>query len=327
MNELISVIVPVYNVEIYLKECLDSIISQTYLALEIIIIDDGSTDKSFEICKNYENRDSRVVLIHKENGGISSARNIGLDNAKGKYIVFIDPDDIVETDYIEFLYSMIKKNETDIAMCGHKRFKHKIKKCDIIYETRKISNKECLQEILYQHNQTAMIVSPWGKIYKKEIFNNITYPEGRINEDLYIIGEILNMCNEISVNDTAKYYYRIREKSITEQGFKKNRMDIIFASKNVLEYVKKEFPEIINSAISMLYSRSVEMLTEIYMSGEEHKKEQKELWNIVKEYRIITLLDYKSRIINKISALCSFFGHKFLVTIHSKYRNIKRNKI
>ena len=118
MNELISVIVPIYNVEKYLERCLDSIIKQTYKNLDIILVDDGSIDNSTKICDEYVKKDSRIKVIHKENGGLSDARNVGIDNSDGKYICFIDSDDYIELDMIENLYDGIVKNNANICCCG-----------------------------------------------------------------------------------------------------------------------------------------------------------------------------------------------------------------
>ena len=196
-QSLISVIIPVYNVEKYLKICLESVVNQTYKNLEIIIVNDGSTDNSLNIMNKYKS-DKRVKIYSKENGGLSSARNYGIDNSHGEFISFIDSDDYISNDFIEKLYKQIKCDNSDISMCRYIREENKFTHT---YVAKKLNSEDVLEKILYQDDQTLYSVAAWNKLYRKEIFNDIRYPYGKYNEDMFIICEIMKKVKQISICD------------------------------------------------------------------------------------------------------------------------------
>lgn len=236
-NELITIIVPVYNVEKYLTKCVNSILEQTYKNLEIILVDDGSPDKCPQICDEYAKKDNRIKVIHKNNGGLSDARNKGLDMATGKYISFVDSDDYIDKKMIEKLYNNLLKNEADISICNiYKIYPNgtKIKK-NLPQSEITVSDEE---KYIYTYNKYGMItVTAWSKLYKKEIFTNIRYPLGKIHEDEYIIFDILKKANKISYFDEALYYYLQRTESIIGT-FSLKRLDIITPHENKLLSLK-----------------------------------------------------------------------------------------
>ena len=166
-SELISLIIPVHNVEKYLYECIESVICQTYTNLEIILIDDGSKDKSGEICEEYGKKDNRIIVIHQENGGVSSARNIGLEVAKGKYISFVDSDDYIEKTFIEELYKKIKENDAQISMCGLNKIDDNNEILGTYgYSKDFIDGRELLENKYIQDGYL------WNKLYSAEIWKN-----------------------------------------------------------------------------------------------------------------------------------------------------------
>ena len=178
---LISVIIPVYGVEKYIAQCLDSIINQTYKNLEIILVDDGSPDACPKLCDEYSKIDKRIKVIHKKNGGLSDARNVGIDICKGNYITFVDSDDWIEKDMIEQLYSLINKFSADISICNFLRTSDEKMKIFNKNEKIKCYNKyEAIRELLKGHKIQDYA---WNKMYKKEVFYNIRYPKGRNMED------------------------------------------------------------------------------------------------------------------------------------------------
>ena len=190
MNDKISIILPVYNVEKYLNKCIDSILNQTYKNFELIIIDDGSTDNSSTICDSYKN-DSRVIVIHQDNKGLSVARNKGIDMSTGNYITFIDSDDYIDSKYIEILYNIISNNNSDIVMCNKIEFKENTNiKENIIYDYNEevLSKEETYKRMVLLQGITF---TSWAKMYKKEIFNNNKYLEGKLYEDIFIINDIM----------------------------------------------------------------------------------------------------------------------------------------
>lgn len=222
MEPKISVIIPIYNVENYLEKCIESVINQTYKNLEIILVNDGSTDGCKEICDRYKASDKRIKVIHKKNGGISDARNWGIDNATGDYVAFLDSDDWIDLGLYENLYNNIIKEKCDISMCNYKRtydnksnLKHSDKK--VIY-----TNHEILKE-LYTDKQ-ILIVVVWNKLFKKELFNSFRFPVGKIHEDEYLIPSVLYKANKIVYLEKELIYYRITPNSIMNSKFNENRL-------------------------------------------------------------------------------------------------------
>ena len=181
IDDLISVIIPVYNVEKYLKECLDSVINQTHKNIEIILIDDGSTDNSGKICDEYRKKDDRIIVIHKSNEGLSSARNDGLIHAKGKYIQFIDSDDYVNRDMLEITYSIIKKYNADVVTFSHYILNDGKAICDCSKEEKVLNKMEAMKELLLDNKIRNY---SWEKLWKKELFQDIKEKNLKILQQL-----------------------------------------------------------------------------------------------------------------------------------------------
>lgn len=233
---MISVIVPIFNVAKFLDECISSIVNQTYKNIEIILVDDGSTDNSPEICEKWKAKDSRIKVIHKENGGLSDARNCGIENSTGDYLVFIDSDDVINLKMIEILYEDLKKYNSDIAVCKYKKFFDSIpseKDKNITIDC--YSNK--LYECMYGKNGDYAIVA-WNKIYKKNLFDNIRYPYKKIHEDEFIIHRLLSKSKSIVFDSRILYYYRQRSNSITS-SFNIKRLDALEALEERLKFYKE----------------------------------------------------------------------------------------
>lgn len=216
-NSLISIIVPVYNVEPYLRQCLDSIVNQTYSNLEIILIDDGSSDGSPQICDVYASKDNRIVVIHKENGGQSEARNRGLDICKGEFISFIDSDDWVERDYIEILYNELTLHNSDISIINHNHFSldgtyNSIK----AFKNETISNIDALKLLITKEPIQHLLMC--GKLYKKELFNEIRFPVGQIFEEHLICYKVYYNSKKITSCNKVLYHYLKRSDSTMGQA-------------------------------------------------------------------------------------------------------------
>ncbi|MEC4115183.1 glycosyltransferase [Myroides pelagicus] len=204
---LISIIIPVYNVEAYLTECLESLVNQTYTNLEIILINDGTKDNSAEICKLYAEKDKRIIFLEKENGGISSARNLGIDHANGEYISFVDSDDFIHHKYFEILVTNIEN--FDIIFCdSYKYYTDKPIESPVLssFSIIEFTPKELLQQIW--SFRIPLVIVPWAKLYKREIWNTLRYPVGRSHEDLAITPLYINNASKIKFIDIPLYYYR-----------------------------------------------------------------------------------------------------------------------
>lgn len=243
-RDLISVIVPVYNVQAYLTNCINSILNQSYKNIEIILVDDGSTDESSSICDSYVKKDNRIKVIHKENGGLSDARNIGIKSAKGKYITFVDSDDYLDENYVKALYILITKNNSDIACSGMKRTDSLNDK--IVNKNEKINiynSIHAIKEILYQRNIDNSAPS---KLFKKNLFENILFPVGYAFEDLDTMYKLFLQANKI-VSTTNNYYlYYQRQGSILHTVKDKTINDLLTIidnmNKNLINYSELKAP-------------------------------------------------------------------------------------
>ena len=236
---MISVIVPVYNVEQYLEKCVDSIIRQTYKQLEIILVDDGSTDSSGQICDLYKEKDNRIVVIHKKNGGLSDARNVGIDIASGELLAFVDSDDWIDDDMYEVLYQSLIKHDADIAECSYRNI------CigHIDEETANTGACVVADKLYAMENQLR-----WkdfrsiacNKIYKKYMFDNLHFPIGKLHEDEFTIYKTFYQAKKLVSIDLSKYnYVREREGSITS-GFTERNLDKCEAMKEKLEFIRQK---------------------------------------------------------------------------------------
>ncbi len=209
---LISVIVPVYKVEPYLRKCLNSIVNQTYRELQIILIDDGSPDNCGKICDEYAVKDDRIVVVHKENGGLSSARNAGLEIAEGKYIGFVDSDDWIELDMYEYLFDRAEKTGAEIAVCAF-MVESKRKTSKFGYsEEQFFDSRKAIEELLKDKHMTS---HAWNKLYIRKLFDGVRYPVGRVYEDIATTYKLYEKAKYVSVGMEIKYHYRQNSEGIT----------------------------------------------------------------------------------------------------------------
>lgn len=238
--DLISVIVPVYNVEQYLKDCIDSVISQTYKNIEIILIDDGSTDYSGTICDDYQTKDNRIKVIHKENGGLSSARNCGIDTASGKFITFVDSDDIIQPKYIEYLYNALIAYDADFSWCYFNYAKKLIKDLTASDEFKPVLLVGC--EFYNEEAYKKGGVNSTAKLFKREIFSKIRFSDGRIHEDAFLYNDLLkNKFERVVLIENELYIYRLHNNSIVKSKMTdKKLMDSIDVNIELLNMVEDD---------------------------------------------------------------------------------------
>lgn len=220
-EKLISVIVPVYNIKDYIEICIESLIGQTYRNLEILLVDDGATDGSGHICDRFAGQDNRITVLHKENGGLSDARNYAIDRAHGDLLAFVDGDDWIHPQMYELMLNVMESQEADVVTCWFeqqdKEFaRQQYEQGDL--DIKLLSGAGALCDI-----ETPLVVA-WNKLYKKEIFENIRYPKGKLHEDEYIIHRIFYQCKKVAVIDKPLYFYTIRNGSIVAQ-MTSNRID------------------------------------------------------------------------------------------------------
>lgn len=238
MNELISVIIPVYKVEAYLTACVESVLAQTYENIEIILVDDGSPDGCPKMCDVFANRDSRIRVIHKGNGGLSSARNAGIDVAKGEYLAFLDSDDLWTPLFLERLHTALTEVGADFAVCLFRRFLGE-PPTDVpaSCETTAMTQRQAF-ECLFNIRNENMVVAP-NKLYRRELFDVLRYPLGQIHEDEAVIHEIIGTADRIAWVEEAHYLYREAPDSIMTSHFSLKRLDMTVAKERRISYFEK----------------------------------------------------------------------------------------
>lgn len=267
--EAISVIVPVYNVEQYLRQCLDSIINQTYRNLEIILVDDGSTDNSGAICDEYAQIDDRVKVIHKENGGLSSARNAGLDvcTSGGDYVAFVDSDDWLELDMYEKLYNKMIEYQADIVNCGFYREYKEYREKFAVSEECVYQGANLVEQSYYSKHVCYQV---WFKLYRRTCFDTVRFPVGKNYEDMAIFFFVFEKARKVLIIPDALYHYRQRASSIMFESFSEKQLDIIYICKEHLIYVSNNYPEIIDMAKRKLISVEKYVLNSILSSKDSN---------------------------------------------------------
>ena len=244
----ISIIIPIYNAEKYLPHCLESIINQTYHNVEIILINDGSTDSCPQICEDYAQNDKRVKVIHKENGGLSDARNAGLKIANGDFISFVDNDDILSISFCDRLVQIALQNDADIVECSFKKFldEDQIDKNSIISQgSIEVYSTERALELLMREYFKQMV---WNKLYKKEVIQNLDFPKGKMNEDEFWTYKVFGNSKTIVKLSDCLYFYRQHPESMMGKSYKINRLDGIEALEKRISYTKENFPKLENLA-------------------------------------------------------------------------------
>lgn len=249
-EEKISIIVPVYNVEAYLERCVESILKQTYTNLEILLVNDGSTDKSGELCDKLALRDHRIRVIHKENGGLSDARNRGIDEASSNLIGFIDSDDYIDEDMYETLYRQMVASKADLSMCGHYDVYHQIPEKQVAeIKTWELMPEEAIKMVM---EAKILSVTAVNKLYKKALFEQLRFRIGKIAEDAFIMVDLIHQCSKIVATNEKKYYYVHRENSITTQKFSLKFLNVIEAYEQNAKIISENYPDLYDVAIMRL---------------------------------------------------------------------------
>lgn len=327
LEALVSIVVPIYNVELYLEKCIQSILEQSYKNIEVLLIDDGSTDKSGEICDVYAGKDERIKVIHKKNGGLSSARNIGIKNSNAEYICFIDSDDWINREFTKVLMENILNSDAEIAVCGFIYEYSDKKTCNKIINSSKILNGQDALYNLYNQNYLTMTVA-WNKIYKKSLFNNIRYEEGIINEDENIIHELFYKSAKIVCIDKYLYHYRIRKNSITKSSFSLKNLDSVYVYENRLSFFENRNEALLTNLTLERYFRVLlESYYKVYFSELKNKElYSKELTNKIDDNMTRFLSLKKMNFANRILLYTYNVNNKAAIQIISLVNLIKNNK-
>lgn len=296
----ISVIVPIYMVEKYLNRCIKSIVDQTYKNIEIILVDDGSLDLCPKICDEWAKKDDRIKVIHKENGGLSDARNAGLLVATGDYISFIDSDDWIDQDMYTKMIDLFDAYDADIVKCAYEKTSKNIN--TVIQPKLEVYKLDAIefQKGLYDGTSKSDIVV-WNKIYKKELFDNLKFPVGKIHEDQFLIPKITLKCKNIVCTNQKYYYYYQSDNSIMRSAFNKNRLDALLSfeetRKIYLENNLLVLVELLDASYSFLLIKYYN-LSFTYLNNRSISKKIKKHFNSrIKIYMNNHYLNYKQKII------------------------------
>lgn len=324
-TSLISVIVPIYNVELYLRQCLDSIIGQTYQNLEIILVDDGSTDNSGYICDAYASSDNRIKVIHKENSGVADARNVGLAASTGQYIGWVDPDDWIEPDMFEYLMSNMKQYSSDITVCGRAEQYSQRVKLRAWKGLELLNTEQALQQLIIDQQMGSYL---WDKLWKKTLYDEIEFPTGRTFEDISVIHKLFERAGIILCLPEVKYNYRQRNDSIVGSKELIARINRYIADKQRYDDLSNNWPQFTRILEAKCIEATVDVWNSYYNSTryqrEVYSEKMKEMSNFSRKHWKSILGNMNWGIVGKLAVpLTQFTGGwayiivKFLYSVRS----------
>ena len=309
---LVTIIVPVFNIQEFLPACLDSVVAQSHKNLQIIVVDDGSTDGSGRIADDYAARDHRVTVIHQDNGGLGNARNTALNAAQGEFIAMIDGDDLIHRQFVERLLQAIGRNDdTRIAIAQWTKFRRKTD--EILQQAtapiaagdpQLFPRDEALNLMLYQHTLTHSVCS---RLFHASIFKTLRFPEGRLYEDIAIIFPIMEQCPQVTFVDVPLYFYRQQRSGSITTEVKPERFHIITALESMEQRIKAE-----NRAfLPAVHSRQLSAAFNMLMILPDHcRQELQQAWQLVKRLRRECFFNPRVRLKNKAAILLSLLGYR-----------------
>jgi glycosyltransferase involved in cell wall biosynthesis len=311
-NRKVSVVIPVYRVEEYLPVCLESVCAQTHRNLQIILVDDGSPDGCGEICDRYAGQDSRIQVIHKENGGLSDARNAGIREACGDYLLFVDSDDRIAPDYVERLLALAKQYQADIVACDFEEFAEdrtlfggrlsgtrEEKKPDLIV----LNREEAVLAWLYRRHYG---VSAWGKLFAARVMEGVLFPKGKLHEDVGTTYKMFLQAETTVYTGEKLYGYRRRKGSIINQEFDRGRLAYLEFTREIMEQMRAEHPEFLQGAVSRHFQGCIQIAC-------AQKKPEKALLKEIRRYAKRVAGDGQCRVGYRILAVCSLVSPRLAV--------------
>lgn len=304
---LISLIVPVYNMMGLLERCMEGVLAQTYPHLEILLVDDGATDGSGALCDDYAARDSRVTALHRENGGLSAAKNTGLDHAKGEYVTFVDADDCIEPDYTLSLYDLCVKYGVTLSACNHRiiypkqqstRFPEEGEDCTL-------EAAEALENVCYQDKPD---VSSWAKLYHRSLFDGLRFPEGQIYEDTAVFADLMLKAGRMAFTHRPLYRYILRSDSLSHGAYNQTRMDYILSVNRLCNTLQRSCPGLEQAALCRRVFAALSVRRYLVGCAKEHKPVRRELEQFVKKNARTVLGSKRTPKRDKIAVLAVLAG-------------------
>lgn len=307
---MVSIIVPVYNREQYLCECVDSVLAQTFHDWELIIVDDGSTDSSGSIADRYAASDPRIRVYHVENGGLSSARNIGMDKAEGDFLSFLDADDAIHPQALQLMTEAIDNAGADMFVAGMHRGAHVSFSPIKSYETECLTPEEALESSLYQNGK--LLHSAWSKLYKAATLKKQRFTKGIFYEDLDFFYRACGECKRIAVSPCDLYFYRDTPDSITNVWSDK-RLDVLDVVHRIENYIAGNMPALLPAARDRKLSANFNMFILAGANGRYDVADR--CWKVIREYRFGSLTNSRVRLKNKAGILLSYLGRRVFTLI------------
>ncbi len=333
-HPLVSVILPIYNIEQYLDRCMDSVLHQTWSELEILMVDDGSTDRCGALCDAYAALDDRIRVIHKENGGLSDARNCGIGQAGGDYITCIDPDDYVDPDYVEYLMDLILRHGTLMSVAQHR----------VIFENGRIedhgaapdsgetetvlSARDCIERMCYHD---VIDTSAWAKMYHRSLFADVRYPKGRIFEDIATTYKLMMQCDRIAVGLASKYNYLFHSGSIVTGAFNPRKLDLLPMTDRMARDVLQRWPDLEDAVLRRRVYARLSTLNQLpapssAQDSAEVKEARDRILRFIKKYRHRILTDPRAPKRDKIALRMLGMGYPVYRAGWGLYAKVKKGK-
>ena len=305
---LISVVIPIYNVEDYLERCLATVRQQTYPRIEILLIDDGSTDASGKICDRMANEDERIRVIHQDHQDVAEARNIGAREAIGEYITFVDSDDMAAPDLVEYLYSLLDRYRTPMALCSHTVVFLNGRKIEFGNGKEEcLTAEECIRRMLYRMDVDTSV---WAKLYKREILTDIIFPKGKLFEDIAATYKAFVASSRIACGFRSKYSYCVRRNSIVRMDFSPRKLDLLEMTDRMGEEVVKAFPALEAAVMCRrVYARFSTLNQMAKVQG--FVEEKKQIIQFIRTHRSGILHDPMVPLRDKMAILCLAVGERF----------------
>lgn len=303
--EYISIVVPVYNAGKYLHDALESILKQTYPYFEAILVNDGSTDNSKEICHEFTEKDRRFRLINQKNSGVSAARNAGIDRAKGEWIAFMDADDLMTPDCLAILWNTAKQTKTKITVGDYSR-KYPINRRRDYFNMTVVDSETAITYGLYQK---LILNNPWGVLFHRTVFAGdkpLRFRESRY-EDLDLFYQAFDRVDKICIVDVPVYYYRDTPGSFINT-WTDSRLDVLDVTDRMADYFKGREMKLQNAAADRRFSAHYNMLVEMYKNGVDNPHQESRCWRIIKQQRSREITDKNVRLKNKLGAMVSYLG-------------------
>lgn len=303
----ISVIIPAYNAQEYLRECLDSVLAQSFSDFEAIVVNDGSTDDTLKIAEEYALKDPRIKILNEVNSGVSAARNIGIKSAKGTWLTFLDSDDTITPDSLSILYEVSAKTQCKIVKASFSQERINIKKVPTKYSVEIFDAFSLTERILYQ---TICDCSAWATLFHKTLFIFELFLEGIRYEDLDFFYRIYLRVDNIAVVNYKTYYYRPNPHSFVNT-FSTSRLDVLSVTERLEQYMRKNYPQLLPAAQDRRLSANFNMFALMgLVDKEKYQNEMQKCWSLIRSYRMSSLFSRKTRLKNKMGTLASLFGQR-----------------